>query len=155
MNKLLLKAVSVAALFGSTGVALASCGATATPEAQTYTGYRNDAEAGFEELLFPVTQDITLVGNAYTYMETTLLCHKQANNIVATHMYEFKGTFTVEAENAEEGTKTIKLSEPTWGMDKGTGTLLADDADLMDKFVIDSTVVLNTANYTATFTLKA
>lgn len=148
-----LKLLAVVLMMGAAGGALAACGSSAPADADVYTGYRVDSEAGYDELLFPVCQDLVLVGNNYVYNESTLLCHTLAKSIVATHLYEFKGTFTVKSENKEENTKTIELSKPTWGIDKGTGTTLADDPELMEKFVISTTVTLDTAKFTATFTL--
>ena len=150
-----LRLLSAVMLLGIAGGTLAACGGSAPVESESYVGYRIDSEAGYDELLFPVCQDLVLVGSNYIYSESTLLCHTLAKNIVATHLYEFKGTFTVKAESKEEGTKTIELSKPTWGIDRGSGETLADDADLMDKFVISPTVVLDTAKLTATFTLAA
>lgn len=149
-----LKLLGVCALLGAAGIALSACGGAAG-KAEVYTGYRNDSEAGFEELLFPVAQELVLSGSDYIYSETTLLCHTLAKNIVATHMYEFKGTFKVTSENKEEGTKVVELSKPTWGFDRNTGEDTAANPDLMEKFVIASTVTLDTAKLTATFTLAA
>lgn len=139
-------------LLGVAGGTLAACGSSAA-EAEVFTGYRNDSEAGYDELIFPVCEELVLVGSNYIYSESTMLCHTLAKNIVATHLYEFKGTFTVKSEDKNEGTKTVELSKPTWAIDRGTGETLKENADLLDKFVISPTVVLDTAKLTATFTL--
>ena len=121
MKKLNVLAATI--LLAGAGIAMTACGAKAEAPV-TYTGYRMGGEAGYSELLFPITQDLVLVGNSYTYVETTLICHKEANKIVANHEYEFKGTFKVTAEDKEEGTKTIARTAPTYGFDKGAGAVL-------------------------------
>ena len=154
MKKSILSMMIASAMLAGGACVMTSCGG-APAKTEVYTGYRMDAEAGFDELLFPVCEELALTGSNYVYSESTLLCHTLGKNIVATHLYNFSGTFEVVSEDKEEGTKTIKLSAPTEGIDKNTGTTLADDPELKDKFVIAPTVVLNVANYTATFTLAA
>ena len=153
MNKIL-KTLAATALLGCS-IGVTACGGGKAAKPEVYTGYSLAPEAGFDELIFAVSQDLVLTGSEYVYSQATLLCHTLGHNIVATHLYNFEGTFTVKSEDAEEGTRTIELSAPTYIIDKNTGSTLADDPDLMDKFAISTTVVLNVANHTATFTWAA
>lgn len=125
--------IALVAVMALSCLALAGC--QAKFDTQTYTrnyAYYEDGRQG--DVIDAVVCDLTLVSDKeYMYTETTVIAHVGAGRAVTSWTYTLKGTYTFGAEDTDEMTKEITLSDPTDGMMvmNGAVTTAAEDAEIL------------------------